>query len=411
MEYQIPITHISAFDLASCSKQITGYAIAMLIDQGRISLDDDIRKYLPEVPEFGKKILLRHLVYHTSGLLNWDEAAFSMGYPGEDIVTIDMILRMVASQRRLSFNPGDAFAYCNTNYNLLAKVVEKVTGSKFANWTKDNLFTPLGMNNTYVQDDIHKVIPQKVSSYKAGKEGFNLYPNTFSAIGSTSVNASIDDLVLWVNNIEAGKVGGKHVLDILNVSGTLNNGEKLPGGFGNFSGRHKGVKKIEHLGLVLGFRAAITRYPEQNLAVIYLSNDGNDATYSRSWQLADLFLKNLKSEPLAAKPFPDLNEMLERTKPIIPEKMGQDLKELEGIYYSEDLNVIYKIKFADGFLILDLPRIENKYLKRENPDSFSINLQNSRRQLDFQRDSRKTITGFMLTGGGSRIQFAKLTQS
>jgi len=152
----------------------------------------------------------------------------------------------------------------------------------------------------------------------------------------------------------------------------------------------------------LGFRTAIARYPEQNLAVIYLSNDGNDATYSRSLQLADVFLNKLKNEPLTPNSFPNLSEMLEKTRPIIPEKSGLDLKEMEGLYYAEKLNVIYKIKFVDGFLILDLPRIETKYLNLEKPDSFSTTLQNSKRQLDFQRDSGKNITGFIMSGSGRR---------
>ena len=408
LEHKIPISTDSPFELASVSKQFTAFAIAQLIDKGLLSLDDDIRKFLPEVPDFGSVITVKNLVYHTSGRSNWDNITNASGYRAEDVISQDMVMKIVSRQQKLMFKPGEGFSYSNTNYNLLAKIVEAVTGKSFAVWSHENIFKPIGMNNTFIKDDIQQVIPGKVNGYRASVNGFKFIPDNFSVPGSTSVYSSVDDLQKWVNNFTTGIVGGKSVLEIMRTPGKLNNGQPLGYSFGNFSDDYKGIFKREHLGLVLGFRTAIARYPQQKLAVVYLANDANDATFFRSSRIAEVFLTDVKHTALQERPLPAIDKYLEAIKPFGKEKSADVFKEYEGVFFSEELNTALTIKTIDGVMTIVFPRVEDIKMKLINQDLFKTSFPSFQREVEFQRNTDKKVTGLFLTGGGTRIFFAKM---
>lgn len=409
IEHKIPLKSSSPFELASCSKQFTGFAIAMLLDKGVISLEDDIRKYLPELPDFGEKITIEHLIYHTSGLRNWDDMSNSMGLKPMDVLTIDMVYKMICNTSELNAIPNSRFNYNNTGYNLLALIVEKATGQTFGDWIAANVFRPLEMDHSFVRDNIQKVIPGKVSSYKKDKDGFIANTDNFAVMGSTSLYASVDDLAAWVNNFDSGKAGGKKVLDLLQRKTKLINGNTLGFyAFGNGFGNRKGINNIEHLGLVSGFRAAISRYPGQHLAVIFLSNDNNDASFNHAWTITDLFLTNTKSEKLKPIKFPDLQQALAKTTPDSQEKCPVDTKEYEGIYYAAEINSHYKLINKDGVLTAITFRFDEISLKWKAADSFTSNFPVFSRDFVFMREENKRISAFRLTGGDKEIVFRKV---
>lgn len=408
LEYKIPITSSSVFELASVSKQFTAFAIAMLMDKGKLSLQDSIRKFLPGLPYFGKTITVRHLLDHTSGLRNWDDMMNASGYTTGDVVTMDIIMRMVSSVKYLNFNPGDHFNYNNTGYNLLVKIIEQVTGQPFGSWMQENLFRPLGMNHTMIREAIQTVIPNRVYCYRAGPNHYNLVPDNTSAPGSSAVYSSIDDLQKWILNLETGRVGGKNVLSLLATRDTLNNGKMLDYAFGNFFGTHKGTAKIEHLGLLAGWRTSIARYPDEKLSVIYLSNDANDASYQRAWTLAEIFLRGIKTVPLTVKPLPAIKDYLEKTGPLKPAKDTIDLSGYEGTYFAKELNVAFTLKVIDSILTIVLPRFDDIYLKAGKPDMFTTTFPEFGRRIEFRRDTTGKLTGFFLTTGGRGILFSRL---
>jgi CubicO group peptidase (beta-lactamase class C family) len=409
MEHKIPITSRSPFDLASCSKQFTGFAIAMLIEKGMISLEDDIRKYLPELPDFGKKITIENLIYHTSGLRNSDAMTNAMGFKPEDVLTVDMIYKMICNTSELNFTPNQQFNYNNTGYNLLALITEKVTGQQYGNWMNANIFTPLKMENSFIRDHGNKLIPYKVSSYKQDKEAFTANTDNVSAMGSSSLYSSIDDLVAWVSNFETGNAGGKKVLELLNRKNRFNSGDTLRFyAFGNGFGNHKGVPKIEHMGLVSGFRTVISRFPTQDLAIVFLSNDNNDATYSRAWSITDVFLENIKSTKIKPVRFPDLQKSLAATAAFKVENYPVDTKEYEGIYYSDEINSHYKLINKNNVLTAISYRFDEITLQWKAADSFTSNFQTFNRSFEFVRDQNKLVSAFKLTGGDKEIVFKKL---
>ncbi|MAF09161.1 hypothetical protein CMK11_01820 [Candidatus Poribacteria bacterium] len=166
LEYDIPITSTTVFHVASLSKQVTAFSVALLASEGRLSLDDDIRTHLPEVPDLGTPITLRHLIHHTSGLRDQWQLLVMSGHRIDDVITTEDIMTLVRHQRELNFPPGSEYLYCNTGYTLLAQVVERVTGETFYDWTRERLFAPLGMTNTYFQDDHERIVPNRAYSYK-----------------------------------------------------------------------------------------------------------------------------------------------------------------------------------------------------------------------------------------------------
>ncbi|UCF16683.1 MAG: beta-lactamase family protein, partial [Phycisphaerales bacterium] len=165
LEHKIPITPTTVFDVASVSKQFTGLAVCILVEQGKISLEDDIRKYIPELPDFGHKITIEHLVHHTSGLRDWPATLALAGWRLDDVISFDQILRMAFKQQDLNFVPGSEYSYSNTGYNILVEMAQRVTSQTFRQWTEDNIFRPLGMAHTHFHDDHTEVVANKAYGY------------------------------------------------------------------------------------------------------------------------------------------------------------------------------------------------------------------------------------------------------
>jgi CubicO group peptidase (beta-lactamase class C family) len=403
VEYDIPLTNSTVFEMASVSKQFTGFAIAILIDKGLLSLDDDIRKYLPEVPNFARKITVRHLIYHTSGIRDWTYSFQLAGYKVEDVVTIEMILKFVANQKNLNFNPGDEFSYSNTNYNLLAVILERVTKQTFPSWTKENIFKPLGMNNTFFKQDYRDAIKNEAFSYASDSVPFKLKKGNMAAFGSTSLYSNLDDLIKWVNNFDSRLVGGENVFKIISSQGILNNGGKIPYTFGNYNLTYKELDLIQHLGLTLGYRTSIRRFPDPKIAVIYLANDGNDATYGRAEKIAELYLQGLEREPPPTMPeFPYVEES-DRKSVENPELINY-----VGTYYSEELGAVYNLKISNNNLTAIHSRINPIVLKYSKTDNFSVET-DFMQKVEFIRNSRNEIIAFKVSNGSDRnILFNKL---
>lgn len=302
LDYEIPITSTSVFDIASVSKQFAGMAIAMLVEEGKIALTDDIRKYIPSLPDFGKKVTVRHLVDHTSGIRDW---AAMMGYAGrdfEDVSTYEEILRMAEHQRELNFAPGEEYTYSNTGYVLLAKIVEVATQQKFADWTQAHIFKPLGMNNTHFHDDHQQIIKNRaVSYYKDDSGKMKMLTDNLTALGSSSLFTTADDMTKWLINLEKGTVGGPKVLALMRKSGVLNNGKPTNYAFGLASGDYHGLARENHTGGWEGFRTILAHFPEQKFGVIILSNLASFNPSDMANKVTDIYLadqfKDKKTSP------------------------------------------------------------------------------------------------------------------
>lgn len=398
MEENIPIQSNSIFELASCSKQFTGLAVAMLIDQGKISLDDDIRTYLPEMPDYGTPITIGNLVYHTSGIRNTDALEFA-GFTPEDVITLPMCIKFAFAQKSLKFKPGERFEYSNTNYNLLAEIIARVTGKSFSTWTKENIFKPLDMRSTFFKENPGDVYPNKTLCYTGIQSGFRQRQNNWAAMGGSALNSSLDDLVKWVNSFDNKQLITPGVEKLLYAKGSTHEDGKTLYAFGNeYKTLFNGTKEIIHLGLVIGYRTAIVRYPDLKLALIYLSNDDNDATYQRFPKILDLFMMNdLRDTRPGLEGFPDAKAVVNNIEQEAQFKESIDLIPYAGSYYSVELSTIWNMKIINDRLILSNQRMNDVKLKNSGGDKFGF--------IEFKRDSINNVIGLKILGEG--IEFLK----
>lgn len=272
LEYDIPITPQTVFHAASLSKQFTAFSILLLAKQGKLSLNDEVHKYFPDLPNYGKKITLKHLLTHTSGLRDQWRLLELAGWRLDDIITTDHVLDLVHRQQALNFEPGSQFSYSNTGFTLLAKIVEKVSGKTFAQFTKEQIFEPLGMKHSLFYDDHEKIVANRAYSYKKHKKGFKKSVLNYAVVGATSLFTTAEDLSLWVKNFTEMKVGDATIFNQMQTGTKLNNGRQIEVGLGQFIGNYKGLHNIYHTGSDAGYRLYLIRFVEQKFAAMVLSN-------------------------------------------------------------------------------------------------------------------------------------------
>ncbi len=292
LEYDIPITPASIFHIASISKQFTVFSILLLEKQGKLSLDDDIRTYIPEVPDFGKTITLRHLASHTSGLRDQWNLLSMAGWRMDDVITKEHILKLVSKQKELNFNPGDEYAYCNTGFTLLAEVVARVSDMSFAEFTDAKIFEPLQMSNTLFYDDHEKIVRNRTYSYYSDSTGYKKSVLSFANAGATSLFTTVEDLSLWALNFSNPKVGDSTIINKMNTPAVLNDGKTFGGALGQFVGTYKGLNEIQHGGADAGYRSYLTRFPDDDLSVAVFSNSAEFNSGTIAHKVADIYLKD-----------------------------------------------------------------------------------------------------------------------
>ena len=337
LEYDIPITPGTVFHIASVSKQFTCFSILLLEKQGKLSIYDDIRKYIPEVPDLGKVITLNHLMHHTSGLRDqWDLLAMA-GWRLDDIITKDQILRIVSRQKELNFNPGDEYLYCNTGFTLLAEVVARVSGQTFPEFTRTHIFEPLKMRSTQFYDNCEKIVKNRAYSFYADSTGFKKSILSYSNAGATSLFTTAEDLCLWSRNFENPVVGDKEIINRMNLRGVLNKGDTITYAMGQDIGKYKGLKIISHGGADAGYRSFLVRFPDQRFSVNVLSNLATFDPGGMSFQIADIYLKDKLVTAGTEK---------EKTENKIPD-------EIKGIKIDHDVLVSYcgKYEWQPGIFV------------------------------------------------------------
>jgi len=406
LEYDIPITPATIFDIASVSKQFAAFAIATLAHEGKLSLDDDIRTHLPGVPDFGPTITIRHLLHHTSGLRDWVQSLVIAGVAMEDVISFKHILKMARHQKALNFEPGEAYLYSNTGYNLLAEIVERGTGNSFRQWTDAHIFKPLAMTNSHFHDDHQMVLKNRAYSYQAIENGgFKHAINNTTALGSSSLYSTVEDLAKWMLNFDDTQIGEQTVIDQMHQRGVLNNGEQISYALGLNIGEYRGLKTGGHSGSWRGFRSHLIRFPDQKFGVVILCNLNTFNPLRLAEKVADLYLTDVlapveeASEPEKAVPAEDI-----KSEPLTPEQLA----EFEGDYYTEELDTTYSIRVHGNQLIAQHIRHDDILLTHAGDhfhgDSWFFP------EIRFTRDDTGRVTGFRLTGGRVRnLHFEKKT--
>jgi CubicO group peptidase (beta-lactamase class C family) len=290
LEHRVPITANSVFDVASVSKQFTGLAIAMLVEQGRVALTDDIRKHIPELADFGRPITVGHLVHHTSGIRDWPGTLALAGWSMDDVISFDQILTMAFHQRTLNFDPGSEYVYSNTGYNLLAELVRRLTGKSFRAWTDENLFTPLGMTRSHFRQYHTEVFPDRVMGYTRAQDGtFRATSNNLMALGSSSLFSTAEDVAKWLANFDDARVGGASAMALMRTTVPLNDGSPNNYAFGISVGEYRGQQTLSHSGGWASFSTFALHFPAQKTGVVILANTSMNSS-AVAFRIADIFL-------------------------------------------------------------------------------------------------------------------------
>jgi CubicO group peptidase (beta-lactamase class C family) len=290
LEHKVPITGTSVFDVASVSKQFAGLAIAMLVEQRKIALTDDIRKHIPELHDFGRTITVNHLVHHTSGIRDWPGTLSLAGWRMDDVISFDQILTMAYNQRTLNFDPGSEYMYSNTGYNLLAELVRRLTGKSFRQWTDEELFKPLGMTRSHFRDDHTEIFPDRVLGYSRAQDGtFRASSNNLMALGSSSLFTTAEDLAKWLANFDDAKVGGGRAMTRMLSTTPLNDGSPNTYAFGVGVGKYRDQPTISHSGGWASFSTYVLHFPAQKTGIVVLANTGFN-TSQAAFRLADIYL-------------------------------------------------------------------------------------------------------------------------
>ena len=294
LDYDIKITPETVFDIGSVSKQFTAACIVLLENEGKLSLDDDIRKYVPEISEFDEgKITIRNLLHHTSGLRDYLGLMSLSGISFDDYFTEQSGLDILARQNELNFAPGSEYLYSNSGYLTLAIIIRRVSGESIGTFAQKNIFTPLGMKNTFIYEDGAKVVKNRAIGYsKDGDEYKREHHFDFVVGGDGQVYTTVEDFFKWSENFKDNKLGNDSFLNKMLTKGILSNGDSIDYALGLSHGVYKNHKTIGHGGAWGGFRADYLQFPEEDLAIAIMSNLGNVNAGQKAKQIADIFLQD-----------------------------------------------------------------------------------------------------------------------
>ncbi len=372
LDYDIPNGPRMVYYIGSDSKQFTAAAVGMLALQGRISLDDDIRRYFPELPDYGTPVRVRHLIHHTSGLRDIYALMSLRGDRLEDVFPDSQALALIARQRGLAFTAGSAYSYSNSGYFLLAQLVKRVTGRPLREFADSEIFRPLGMTRTHFHDDPGHVMKNRAMSYEPdGAGGFVIsYLQNFDKVGAGGLYSTVDDLRRWDENFYTHQVGGKPLQTLIHTRGLLASGDTLPYAFGNNVTSHRGLRTVEHGGSMMGYKAYVARYPDQHFSVMTTCNLGSIDPGPLAHAVAAVFLGSRMTAERAPSP--------SSSPPSAPGQVtavasvaSTDADGDAGVYYSDDLDVIYRVtRGGDGLLRLHMPRRAPQTLTPDGADRF-----------------------------------------
>jgi CubicO group peptidase (beta-lactamase class C family) len=342
LEHDVPLTPDSVLEAGSIAKQFTAAAILLLAQQGKLSLSDPVRKYIPELPDSAKLITIDHLLHHTSGLRDWGAVVDAAGWPRTTrAYSNEQVLDIVTHQKSLNYKPGDEWSYTNTGYNLLAILVERVSGKSLAEFTHENIFVPMGMKSTSWRDDFQRVVPGRAIAYeRSGNAERQLMPFE-NAYGNGGLLTTVDDLLRWNSRFASSAIGGLGLGSTGLASpgfiqselepARLNDGRTLFYAAGLFITEHDHQREISHSGATAGYRAWLGFYPEQQLSVAVLCNEAEANTTTLAHQVAALYLP--------------------ATQPVTP---ARELPaDAEGLYESRRDHIAIALVRKEGKLLLN----------------------------------------------------------
>jgi CubicO group peptidase (beta-lactamase class C family) len=364
LETDTPIRPASIFHVASVSKQFTAAAVMLLARDGKLSIEDNIRKYIPEIPDYGTPITLRHLLTHTSGLRDqWDLIGLARGRFEENRITEADVMDIVPRQKALNFTPGAEYVYSNTGFTLLAVIVKRVSGKSLREFAAERIFAPLGMTSTHFHDDYTMLVPGRTSAYARRGNVWRVSIPNFDVYGATSLFTTVGDLLKWEANFDRPVVGDRALFDQMQTPTPLTNGDASAYGLGLSIGAYRGARLVEHNGADAGYRSYAGRFPDHGLALAVLCNAATANTTALARGVADAYLGTALA-PVAAPAQP----------PPAAAVPPAAVQRRAGVYIQPTTQQFVELTFRDGQLILGrtagpqlIPLAENRFRAAGQP--------------------------------------------
>jgi CubicO group peptidase (beta-lactamase class C family) len=390
------------FDVGSVSKQFTAACVAFLVREGQVGLDDNIRKFLPEMPDYGTPVTVRHLLHHTSGLRDYNALLSLAGFrPESDCPTVEEALEIVRRQKNLNYAPGEEYSYTNTGFFLLSQIVERVSGKSLNAFAQERIFKPLGMTKTLFQDDHTQVIRDRATGYAKSEKGWTVSMSNWDETGDGNVYTTVRDMAKWDQAFSSGALG-EGLTEMMQETGRLNSGKAIDYAWGLVITEYKGLKVVEHGGAWVGFRAAIVRFPEQRFSVVILANlDAIDPS-GLAFKVADIYLAGQLKQP-------------EKKDAGKPEKRGlkayaaskADLEALAGNWQDDKFGLWLTVAAKEeGLTAGTMGR--DFVLEAVGPGRFVVPGNPMGIAVEFAKDAAgKPATAHMTVGQGQEFRFKK----
>ncbi len=340
LTHNLPFSVETPTNIGSVSKQFTAFGIILLEQQGKLSLDDDVRDHIPELPDFGEVITIKNLMNHTNGLREIYNTMPITGWKGEDDLLREEAITLVQRQPTLQASPGSEYNYNNTAFIFLSMIIERISGETFPDWMKENVFLPLGMNNTMARANPAEIVPGGSQGYSNGDNGYKESGDLYAASGAGTVYTTVGDFAKWLNNFKNPVLGGKEAIEKLTTPGILNNGDTMKYALGIGVGNYRGLKRFQHGGADIAHRAFLAYYPEIDAGVVTLSNNASFTSGSIANKVAEAFF-NDEMEPEVVE-VEDENEV------------KVDIEILEayvGKYKAESIGLVIEYEVEDQSLV------------------------------------------------------------
>ena len=368
LEYGIALSPSSVFRTASVGKQFTAMAIAILDQQGELSLDDPLGKFFPEFPDWAKTTKVRHLVHHTSGIRDYLTLAWLAGMGDEAYYSDEFALDLLSRQEALNFPPGSDHLYSNSGYLLLAHIVKRATGQSLREWAAENMFASLGMEHSHFHDDHTHIVPNRADGYAPTEDGYEISMTTLDMVGDGGVYTTIEDFLLWDRNFYDNTLGKgcEELIETVTTPGTLNQDEPMTYAFGLDVDEYRGLPMVSHGGGFVGFRTDTIRFPEQHLSVVVYCNraDADPNRFSR--EVAALYLADVM-EPKRGSDGVDTGE----DQGV--EVALADLQRVAGHYWNEERRESREIALNEDQLYYLFTKEDHFQLAPLGDDQFALN--------------------------------------
>jgi len=349
IEYGVPITPQTPFIMGSVSKQFTAASIALLVQDGRIRLDDDVHKYVPELPDYGKKITIDQLVHHTSGVRDFWSLVDASGMRPDDGYTVADVVKLASRQRHLNFDPGAEYNYSNTGYVLLGVIVQRASGKSLREFAAERIFQPLGMTVSHFHDDHNQPVRGRAIAYSpVGGGGWKINVWNNDIVGQGGLMTTLEELQKWDENFYTGTVGGRPLLSRQLERGVLNDGKQIAYAFGLEIGDYRGLPTVEHSGSTGGYRTDLMRFPEQHTSVATMCNVSNADAVGLAHHVADVVLGARFTKPAVAANV----RVAGQSNMSAVTLTSTERAAMTGRFYSPELDATYDLRDAGDALVV-----------------------------------------------------------